>query len=406
MLDIPVKKPKTQRKLLMNHLPKCAGNAMGASFKVALGEDKVHEVSRPDLIGLGEALEINLSDYEFIFGHFSLGQENMYPAYPRRFTVMREPVSRMLSAAGFLQKLKDTNDPVAALLPSLTLRDYVFSAEPLIREATWNQQSRQLLGYPSYGEMSETDAEELVRSRAGLLERFDLMGIYEELQATYDLIAWRFELPRFDSRLAVNVTGDRRNLDIEPDIREEILRANRVDVALYNYAAQRFRADVDRMHGDLIARHYFAAHHDERPAEVDEKGGATTIELSGPTPGSGWYTRSVDRNGRAYRWAVGGSASQLYLWQGQAPILKIRIFVAAWASGVSSQDLTVSVDGEPRPFRLVTQRTQGAIIVLWARFDPKREGRVVSIRSRKWREPVPEDGRSLVFGVRQVVYSA
>ena len=322
----------------MNHLPKCAGNAVAEHFKILFGEDRVHEV-RPGEVKLEELP--NLDGFSLVYGHLPMQYEEGLGRDRLRFSVMRDPIDRVLSAYFFYIQLKDANSPVVAEVDRLTLEQYVTSDDPRIQRTTCNEQARQLLGLHGPGTRDANEAAQLVAAKLQLLDRFFTIGIYERFQVSLDILSWKLRLPRFRAGVLVNRT--QRNWhgqQFSDDLLEEIRVRNQVDIALYKVVSERFQLQSSEMMEDLISQRYFA-----RCAPSAEK--VVTVDFGGPVVGSGWYKTERSAHG-PFRWMGGGKDGGTIYFPGRVGgSIKVRLYLIRLAAGVGREDITLFLDGRP-----------------------------------------------------------
>lgn len=386
-------------KILFNHLPKCAGNTVAEAFRVILGESRVFSVLSLDALSPPEAEAINQVDCGLLFGHFTMEQEGLFPTYRRKFTIIRDPVTRVVSSFAFLCQLQETDICTPGEIPRLSLDEYVRSEDPQIRAAVWNRQSSQLLGIDGFSEVSATDAEDLIRQHFASLERFEVIGIFEQLQQTFDLISWRFAIPRLSGSVAMNITKDAHKPEVNEETLQLIERANRIDRALYNHAVKEFARTYDAMQEDLIAERYF-----ETTTIASSRTQPWVIDFGGPVPGNGWYATEHNKFG-AYRWAVGNRPGNVYIDAEPSAALLIRVKIAEVVPQTDLRELEIRVDGALCRFRVWAARGAAAALLVRvpaAHHRRDRRGRVLSMLPRTSRGPAPRDARTLSFAVRSV----
>lgn len=376
----------------MNHLPKCAGNSVAHHFKVILGSDRVREI-RPAVDR--DVKPHDLSQFVFVYGHLSLPLEEQIGVGRHRFSLMRDPVDRVLSAYFFFMQLKAANSPLVANARSMDLEEYVTSDEPNICRTTCNEQSRQLLGLQGLGPTEPAEANKIVANRLHLLDRFLAVGIYEQLQLSLDLISWTLAIPRMRAGVVVNRTHRRwQSQRFSEGVLEAIKVRNQVDLALYALVADRFEAAVDRMSEEFVSRNYF----DSRPAATSRY--TQTIDLGGPIPGSGWHLPETAEGG-SFRWMGGKLGASVYLDGRCGGTARIRFFLAHVHPAAAGADIVIRLDGVQMRHRILRSRSRTLIVAIRQEL-PMRNGHVLTISTTKWRPPIPEDGRELALGVSRI----
>jgi hypothetical protein len=375
-------------KLLMNHLPKCAGNAIALQFRVMFGSDQVFEIRHPVRERLSAT---DLSKYAFVYGHLGMSLEQRLGAGRQRFSLMRAPIDRVLSAYFFFLQLKKANSPIVANVGEKTLEEYVTSEDHDICRTTWNEQSRQLLGLPDRGPTDPGLAKNFVIERLHLLDRFLVIGVYERFQLSLDVISWLLALPRMRGEVTANRThADWHSLEISERVLEAVRVRNQVDLALYEYVTTRFETLCKRMMDSLVSYHYFS----NLP---ERRGGFQVIEFSGPVPGSGWYQEETG-DGIAFRWMGKGGAS-IYFTGYCGGTLRVRLHIKNIFPAVRQDRIVIELDGRKLVHRLVRARVGGRVLLARSPRTELRKGHVLTIRTSTWRAPMRNDDRTLALAV-------
>ncbi|MEF2232200.1 MAG: hypothetical protein V3571_14805 [Pseudodesulfovibrio sp.] len=153
------------------HIPKCAGITVVDFLRASFGERFSHVNSHCDWLALARRNgAAPPSGHCAAGGHYCWGVENLYPGVeePFYFTILREPLSRMVSEYRF---------QVMNYRPTLSLEDYFDS------HCRHNRMTHYLAG----GDL------ELAKDR--LRERFSLVGILEDMDRFMGLLADRLGVP-------------------------------------------------------------------------------------------------------------------------------------------------------------------------------------------------------------------
>jgi hypothetical protein len=378
-------------KILMNHLPKCAGNAVAQHFKTLFGEAGVYEVRTSN----GLAGVPDLAPYQFVFGHMPLSWDEQFGAGRQRFSLMREPVDRVLSAYFFFAHLKEHNSPVVAKVPMMSLEEYVNSDSPEQKMTTCNEQSRQLLGLQGPGTQDPEQAIKFVAERVHLLDRFFTVGIYERLQESLDVVSWQLKLPRLRSGMVANRTprswhGDK----FDQSIIEAIRKRNLIDLELYRIVNDRFSRQSGFMQDELLSGRYF-----QNVETVDAL--PYKVDMGTALNGSGWYSPQTNANG-TFRWMGGRDGASLYLPVSCRGTLTVRVLLDQVSPAVDPDGISLYLDGEPMVCGVEMLPGRRAVLVGKAWDAPMRLGHVLTIFTSKWRQPTPEDGRTLALAVSSI----
>ncbi|MEE2923014.1 MAG: sulfotransferase family 2 domain-containing protein [Pseudomonadota bacterium] len=90
------------------HIPKCAGTSIAAAITEALGADKCYEYGKTEPYKRFESSAFSLDKNRFIAGHLTISQIELIRGPKKIFTVVRDPVERVLSWYEFLRRNKRT----------------------------------------------------------------------------------------------------------------------------------------------------------------------------------------------------------------------------------------------------------------------------------------------------------
>jgi hypothetical protein len=385
-------------KIILNHLPKCAGNAFAIQFRTLFGNDAVCEV-RP---GLERREQRKLSaeryaDYMMIYGHLSMRDENLLGAHRFRFTVLRDPVKRVLSSYHFFITQKALNPSNYKDGPDPSLEEFVASNVPAQLKVNLNTQARQLLGWLEREPVSVEEAAQIVAEKALLLKRFAVIGIYEEFRSTLNMLSWRLNLPRLRSVYANKTATDWRSKPVPSSIIEIIKARNTLDQALYDHCRLAFERERVRMEEEFLARSYFQQHASLR--------GSFEVDLGGPVEGSGWFDPEHKKDAEPFRWMSVDEGACVYLplhgsLEGDVAIHAVRV-----NPRLDLNSIIVTVDGVPVSFA-VNDASVGYLISFRMPERPARRGRVVAITVPSWHPSMAPDGRAHSIGVSRISVTA
>jgi hypothetical protein len=231
--------------MLFLHVPRTAGSTVKKLFQQIVGLDRsfvdVHRYELPD--------GIDPAGYAFVEGHLASHRlAALFGAgWPSNgFTLLREPVSRVVSQARHLRARTFDNVHRRHLEGAVDDPAAVFDAIPLLS----NFQTRLLAG--GVGHKRETADQDLEKAKAFVDQL--AIGTTDAVDASVALFAERFGLPLgpFGTDNASPTEGDD---DLRSDaFRAEAARRNPLDVALYEYASARFAERIDHYVDQLTQR--------------------------------------------------------------------------------------------------------------------------------------------------------
>jgi hypothetical protein len=225
------------RKILHFHLPKTGGSAIRHHLIQQMGVSSVSS----SIVGmrLSDAL-LQWEGLDAISGHFTLHQADQLPTDRCALTVLRDPIDRFLSEY-FYAKSDNAGRLLDARKHAMDLDAYLESLSP--QERSDFQLQIEML-YP-LGTLSQTtlSAEEKLVASAHALEKFELIGVQEELEDYAAMLDMHFAWPA-KALVQKNVTSLRFNADaLKSYQRKNLHSLLESEFELYELARNRFRRD-------------------------------------------------------------------------------------------------------------------------------------------------------------------
>jgi hypothetical protein len=233
----------SERRFFFVHLQKTAGTTLFRRLKQQFGAEAVYPM--PQYQGNVEAtLDVGLLAARFaehrdqirvVTGHFPLCTTELLGEDFTTFTLLREPVERTLS---FLRHQRE----VAPEFAGAALEDIY--AQPLMRDGLVRNHMVRMLSLTieemTDGALTEVtvDRARLDRACDNLAHRIDVMGIQEDFDAFCGALAARFgwDLGR------AHVANRTEPYEASDALRDQIARDNAMDLALYDYAVELWKA--------------------------------------------------------------------------------------------------------------------------------------------------------------------
>ena len=220
-------------RLIFDHIPKCAGSALGAFLKLHYPDRKVFTTKGSGPLESVEQFrqlpEAKRHSFELLKGHFT--GHLIDCAHPDCLvvTVLREPVDRIVSHYYFAKEKPTHYLHEQIHSDNLSLKDYVESG---ISHELQNHYTLHFSGFSV--EDAERDPEGAITKAYECLRGYDLVGFQDELPAFVgklsQLVGLRFPFPE----KKVNVTQVRKNVrEIDDVALEAIEKANALDLELY-----------------------------------------------------------------------------------------------------------------------------------------------------------------------------
>jgi hypothetical protein len=377
------------RRLWHYHLKKCGGTTLNRWLDSLTSGDRVCNplwagswlLGDPDIevaaCGMAEEL---IGRSIFHWADVVHGHAVLHPYVPEgtfRFTVLREPVSRLISQIADWRRLTpaDTQNEPA------DIRDMIADARRLPLRAMLekhahgkgrmlldNHMTRALAAGRVGRNVARMDAASLLdEALNGLTEDYDLVALTEELDLGRNALCAAMGLPPVAAIHRLNVTEQSGKTIPEADEAMDLLKhLTRSDAVLYRRAVSLF-AQRDR----ATALTYDAAAYETIHASSalgllrgTPKNGATCYSVRSAIPGTGLHGRDGGGTPDCAVWTGPGTVATLYIPVPAGMQLSLLLWIRGYVIPWQREHTWIFVDGEPAVHRFEAAEGYADLLVV------------------------------------------
>lgn len=230
-------------RLIFDHFPKTAGQAINAWLAEALGNGTVS----PNMIASQRDLLSYAGTYPILSAHVLFGEGDGLDSRFQYATLLRDPVDRVISWLHFVvhnhatADFPEINDACSAYLESDGEEFRPVLVPHLLNTCTMH--------FAAIHGANGLNDSELVDTAFRAISSYDCLGIYERLDEFVASLATLIGIPAPDSLRPLNVTTERPAVNsIGPKLRDSILKLTALD-------RQRMPASYRSSRSDCKARH-------------------------------------------------------------------------------------------------------------------------------------------------------
>ncbi|RPJ49700.1 MAG: hypothetical protein EHJ95_08380 [Methanobacteriota archaeon] len=237
--------------LVFLHLPKTAGSTIRDVLTRNYRADKLFRVKvrNREFYLARLSIETRLRDFDCVFGHFGYGIHRYIHNDCQYFTMLRDPIQRVISLYFFALHKKDHPLHKAVALNRMSLEDFADSG---IGPGINNHQTRLLAAvdgrYKRVFDPAEIGEDQFSMARKNL-EGMAAVGLTEMFDESLLLFANKFGW-RDIRYTRLNVSA-RQKGEVTPYAIERIMANNEYDLRLYDYAKYLVKKQIEDYNGNL-----------------------------------------------------------------------------------------------------------------------------------------------------------
>ncbi len=231
-------------RVIFDHLPKTAGQAVNAWLRNVLGDGCVTD----NLVGYNyDLIQQYGGKYSVLSGHINFLGKGLYPLYDY-VTCFRHPVDRIISWIYFIlenhadQDIVELRQGVKAFLDSNGNE-----GQDKIYNNIFTHHLCSAIGY------SPQNSEDQIECALSVLNNYALWGLYERLPDFIEDFANYLQVPVPAHLPQVNITAYRPKVtEISSDLRAKIEELNAIDIAFYKRLQERYDEDRQNWHRPAV----------------------------------------------------------------------------------------------------------------------------------------------------------
>jgi hypothetical protein len=255
--------------LIYIHIPKTGGLSLTAILDSQFPDKRIFPIHSP--IPMEKLEHLNFSSYRLVRGHFQHGPYSrlLYKHISRNpvlITLLREPISRVVSAYRFLIQQNKLDAAV----------DFeTFITDPQYKARAVNAQLNFVVGAidglnkkPGSLQLSDDALLYLAQERLQFMPWFGLTERYSE---SIKLLCYTFGWPIIKEPPVINKTHQKFNDEIlTPHVMEILKEKLRAEIALYHFAQTLFEERYREMTDELLVREFVLQQQYKKPLDYQK----------------------------------------------------------------------------------------------------------------------------------------
>jgi len=240
----------SDRSIIFLHIPKTAGTSLQKAIELFYERDEYFciydDEERPGMAAFQKLTDAKKRDVKIFMGHFYFGLHENIPQPCTYFTILRNPIDRVISLHGHIKSLPCTSSDQKfknkwEAARKMSLEEFVASD---ILPIMHNQQVILLSNLVS--KKGEATAESLEKAKSNLKEHFSVIGLTERLDETVILLK-RVLGMRMRFIISQNIAKEKRSIRELPEKTINLIKEkNKLDIALYDFVTELFNKQMEK----------------------------------------------------------------------------------------------------------------------------------------------------------------
>ena len=231
------------RTIIFLHIPKAAGMTIYSILRNQYNETESHLLQGNTILQAIEDLKKlppeSKNKIRLLYGHMHFGLHRQFTAKTSYFTLLREPVDRIISHYYYVLKTPSHYLHEKVLKYKMNLKEYVSSG---ISKELNNSQLRYISAGDSRIDLNKCSHDLIDKTQTILDNFFVVVGIKEFFDETMIMLRKALNWKRPPVYIKQNVTKTRiKKEELDNDTMETIKKYNQLDIGLYHAAAVDFK---------------------------------------------------------------------------------------------------------------------------------------------------------------------
>ncbi len=346
---------------------------IGKTGGTSITRELINRFDMQSTIEIGESqfsqLEhMGLKEKKLIVGHISNDQLKHFSKNRFLFSMVRDPVDRVISTYYFAKNypgtLTEDNRFIIDSANNYSLSDFLKIQDPRIQTAVCNQQTYAFAKDWTISQKRNENEDNILELALKNLELFNFVGIYELYDLSMQFLCHNLGFLPWPSQNILNKTAHRKKADEFPtDIINQIISLNKLDIELYNACHLLFHKKLSKLFTTLSEKK--VGINREKFGKLEKKPFIYTFEYA--LDGIGWHQREIS-NTEFYRWMGPNHEATIWLPIDRENDRIIRFYILDWNSIAQAKEIRLfdqKNECQRNSFEIITDTDQRMCIIEW-----------------------------------------